>query len=303
MAPASRLVSVVIITRNRPKMVRNCLEHLFQQDYKPFETIVVDSSPDEQTHAVLDGFPQVMRLRIPNGQNNMPQARNLGIAQARGEIVAFIDDDSMVQEGWLSEIVRCYSEPNVGGVGGRVLDELEALRGTKKGEIGRILEDGHIVSGFDRSGTELIEVDHVRGCNMTFSRLALQEAGPFDHRYSGRNYLEDTDMGFRVKQAGYRILYNPRAVVHHLAARWKGAIATEEDSTTMFYLGRNTTYFYVKHFGLRTRALRHLLLGNSKGLFDTFWKHPGVRRLLALCAYVVGVATGWVAGMVCRGNK
>jgi hypothetical protein len=77
--------------------------------------------------------------------------------------------------------------------------------------------------------------------------------------------------------------------VHHLAARWQGPIATEENCVIQFYLGRNSTYFYVKHFGFRTRAMRQLLLGNSWARFDALWKQPGARRLLALNAYVLGV--------------
>jgi glycosyltransferase involved in cell wall biosynthesis len=122
--------SVIIITRNRPQMVRDCLEHLRRQTVAPDEVIVVDSSTGEDTQAVLDGYPEVVRLRIPDGRNNMPQARNLGIAHAHGEIIAFLDDDSMAQPDWLRCLLEPYADPTVGGVGGRVIDALEQSRAT-----------------------------------------------------------------------------------------------------------------------------------------------------------------------------
>ena len=89
-------VSVVIITRNRPAMLADCLAHVGQQSYIKYEIVVVDSSLSDETAAVVEDWTHATYVRIRGGRNNMPAARNAGIAQARGDVIAFIDDDSMV---------------------------------------------------------------------------------------------------------------------------------------------------------------------------------------------------------------
>ena len=129
-------MSVIIVTRDRPAMLRSCLEHLLQQDYdEDFETIVEDSSSDEQAQAVLDDFPQVVRLRIRHaGRTNINQARNLGIESATGTLIALLDDDCRARGNWLSRLVEACTASDTGITGGRCIHDYEtstidAIRG------------------------------------------------------------------------------------------------------------------------------------------------------------------------------
>src|SRR2546430_15616069 len=115
-------VSVIIITRNRPALLQHCLAHVLAQPYPHKEIIVVDSSSNDESERVVTQYPEVISVRLYGQRNNMPQARNKGLAAASGEIIAFIDDDAMVQSGWLDALLAAYLDETVGAVGGRIIE-------------------------------------------------------------------------------------------------------------------------------------------------------------------------------------
>src|SRR2546429_2595879 len=94
------LVSIIIITCNRPFLLQHCIERVLGQPYPHKEIIVVDSSSNNESEQVVVQYPEVISVRLRGQRNNMPQARNEGIAVSSGDILAFIDDDSMIQQGW-----------------------------------------------------------------------------------------------------------------------------------------------------------------------------------------------------------
>src|SRR6266566_1597930 len=119
---ANPTVSIIIITRNRPVLLQHCLEHVLAQPYPHKEIIVVDSSSNDESERVVVQYPEVISVRLHGQRNNMPQARNAGLAVSSGEIIAFIDDDAMVQPGWLDALLATYLDESVGAVGGRIVE-------------------------------------------------------------------------------------------------------------------------------------------------------------------------------------
>lgn len=292
-------VSIVVITRNRPQCIRLCLECIQNQDYSgSFEIIVVDSSSDEETQAVLDDYPEVVRLRIPNGRNNMPQARNLGIAHAQGGIVAFLDDDSYALPDWLSHLVGHYSDATVGGVGGRLIDPLRPPIGEKVGFLSispRIV----VRANFVIDTQQPIEVDHLSGGTMSFRRAILQEIGGFDSHYTGGNQLEETDVCVRVKAAGYRLLYEPRAAVNHLSIRTQG-FAGKPGISHRFHEAKNWAYFFTKNFGVRFVILKNIFGGYPWLRFRQFFAHPTSDTFHQALVILPGSLAGWILGLGSR---
>src|SRR5437588_5362550 len=115
-------VSIIIITYNRPFLLKHCLERVLAQSYAPKEIIVVDSSTNDESERVVAQYPEVIHVRLYGQRNNMPQARNEGIAVSSGDIIAFIDDDAMAQPGWLDTLLATYQDETVGAVGGRIVE-------------------------------------------------------------------------------------------------------------------------------------------------------------------------------------
>jgi len=249
---AEPLISVVIPTRNRASVLGQCLDALFDQSEPPFEIIVVDSSTDDATEQLLARYQEsVTYLRIPAAEGSAPHQKNLGARQAKGSIVAFIDDDSIVQPGWLAEIASCYDDPRVGAVGGMVLSaECPQAKPAGAGPVGQLHPIAfELLGGLAVDTQGLVEVQWLSGCNMSVRRDVFQRIGGFDTRYAGDFSWEEPDLCARVQRKGFKVLYNPRAKVYHLLApRSRVDRQTDEPG---YHWKRNRMYFFLKYAGLR----------------------------------------------------
>jgi glycosyltransferase involved in cell wall biosynthesis len=295
-------VSIVVITRNRAPWLRTCLEHLYRQDYAPFEIVVVDSSSNEETQIVLDGFPLVKRVRILDGCNNMPQARNQGLEVAQGDIVAFIDDDCYVHDGWLSHLLAHYADPEVGGVGGRIVDPTRPPRGQGVGII-RFDSPEKIIANFVVDTGSPIEVQHLCGGNMSFRRGIFEQVGGFDPRYGGTNNLEETDFCIRVWTKGWKLIYEPEAVADHMAAPRHGQERTMHDRQGALHAGHNRTYFCFRNFGYNYQTIKHVFGGMQLVYIGHFLKHRSRQSLEGIFLYGLGAWWGLADSLIVRSRR
>ena len=293
---ADSTVSIIIVTRNRPAVLRHCLAHVHAQSYPHKQVIVVDSSSNDESEQVVAQYPEVVSVRLYGQRNNMPQARNAGLAVSSGELIAFIDDDAMVQPSWLDALLATYQDETVGAVGGRVIEIPKPFCDLLTGSpcfsarpSGRI-----IVKNKGTASTDQVEVDWLPGCNMSFRRTALEQVGGFDRAYTLTNWREDMDIGLRVKKAGWRVVFDPAMAEFHVSART--GFHFEEHPLTQFSVGRNAAYFAVKHFGLNPYTLAcQLLLVPAKTCGRTFYR-SGFLSVAAL-TQTLGRFMGLVAGM------
>lgn len=206
------LVSVVIACPRPTWMLRECLTALLAQTHGAWECLVL---PDGDGTADADGpMPSDPRIRfIPTGKVRPAEKRNLGIRAARGEIVAFIDDDAYADAHWLEYAVRYFSEPGIGAVGGPGVtppgDSFLARAG------GRVY-DGLLVSGGYRyrykAGGVRRDVDDYPSCNLLVRKDLLDRIGGYRTDFWPG---EDTLLCKDIVDAGLRIVYDPWVVVHH----------------------------------------------------------------------------------------
>lgn len=290
-------VSVIVITRDRPACIRPCLEHIRDQDYPdPFEVIVVDSSTDDQTQAILDDFPQVVRLRVhpPRGKTNRPEAKNIAIQKARGDILAFLDDDSYAHPDWLAQLMKHYQDPTVGGVGGRLIDPSRPPIGERVGYL-TVSPRIDITANFVIDTGQPIEVDHLCGGTMSFRKALLTELGGFDPHYTGGNQLEETDVCVRVKALGYRLVYEPAAVVDHLSVRSQ-AFRGRPGISHRFHEAKNWAYFLAKNFGVRFVILKNIFGGYPWLRLRQFVLHPTSDTFHRAVVILPGSLVGWILG-------
>lgn len=222
-------VSVAICTRNRPEQLRRCLDSLRALDPPPetlaagFEILVIDNAPpDDATRRIVEGFPGIRYVLEPKPGLNF--ARNRALREARGDILAFVDDDVVVDRGWLGGLHAAWSEnPDARGFTGLVLPYALSSRAQILFE-----QRGGFRRGFDRIRYRQARLDDAlfpcgagifgAGANMAFDRATLLAIGGFDEALDTGPPLPgggDLDIFYRVARTGHSFIYEPQFAVFH----------------------------------------------------------------------------------------
>lgn len=258
-------VSVIVPTHNGAHLLAECLEALWEQTYRDFETIVVDDASTDGTQEVLLGYPEVRAVHIEGDQGHgFAAAANVGLATARGDLLVLLNNDAVPDPGWLSELIGAldrnpwasmaasrlmlYDRPDTFHSTGDYygLDGVPNSRGVWQRDLGQ----------YDREE----EVFGVCAAAAAYRREALKDivrcrgtAPPgrvFDPQLW--MYMEDVDLNLRARLRGHRTIYVPTARARHrLSATGGGTLAS-------YYVGRNMIYLLAKNLPLSVIA-RNLL--------------------------------------------
>lgn len=266
-ASACPTASVVVVNWNGLAYLNACFDALFtQQLHGDFEIVMVDNgSEDGSVQHVRRKFPRIRVLEV--GRNlGFSAGCNLGLRSARGRYLAVLDNDTRVQPGWLRALVDAIeSEPGIGAVDSKVLFRDSPAVINSAGLS--ILNDGRVVGrGFrlaDKGQYETrTEVFGAASTAALFRREMLEEVGPFDESYIA--YLDDADLAWRMRLAGWKALYEPHAVVHH-AYNGTGGRNLER---LLFLVNRNRLFTVMKNASWQMvwRVLRHLSFDNGAGV-------------------------------------
>jgi len=218
-------VSVVVCTRDRPGEIGACLEAIGRLDPRPLEVVVVDNAPsDEATREVVAGRFRWVRY-VREETPGLDHARNRGVRESRGEVIAFTDDDVRVDPRWVGEVQRAFdADPELGLVTGLVEPaelETEAQSWFEVyGGFGRGFRAWHRVHRRGRaiSWTEAGVGEYGAGANMALRRTALVDTGLFDPALDVGTPSRgggDLDIFFRVFKSGWLCRYEPKALVRH----------------------------------------------------------------------------------------
>jgi GT2 family glycosyltransferase len=219
-------ISVVIVSYRRHDEIRRCLRDLARQSTViPFEIVLVlQDYPDDVTEQLAGdvGDSTPLTLYRTNRGLGVHAARNVGIERARGDVVAFLDDDVRVAPDWITTLWAAYADPSIGGVGGFVehpgnrrmaIRMLRPILGLSAPRY-RIDWGGFHALPWSSHPTSDQDADWLSGCNMSFRRVALEQVGGFDEGYGAYGY-DDVDIGLRVRQAGWRLVSSRRLTVRH----------------------------------------------------------------------------------------
>ena len=191
--------SVVVCTLDRERWLRRALRALRRLRGPAFEVVVVNGpSRDRSGEVARRSGARV----VDYGERNLSGSRNAGIAAARGEFVAFLDDDAVPVRDWLTALLPAFDEAGVVAAGGPVLDR-------RDGGLALPLAVTPLGVPRPRNGSDRL-VPYVTGGNMAFPRLRLLEAGGFDENLPF--HLEDADLCLRLGRDG-RLAFRARAIV------------------------------------------------------------------------------------------
>jgi glycosyltransferase involved in cell wall biosynthesis len=215
-------MSVVICTRNRPYFLKTCLERLQQQVCKPAEIIVVDNgSETNETRLVVDGFENIKYVWEPKA--GLDIARNRGAYEAKYDLVAYTDDDTIPNPYWVYRVHETFRDPTIAAMTGLVIaasleTEAEVIFEKywpfNRGYVNK-LYDNNFFSSTLKTGPPVWEIG--AGANMAFRKSVFEEVGYFDERLDvgAAGCSGDSEQWYRILANGFKILYNPLAVVQH----------------------------------------------------------------------------------------
>ena len=219
-------VTVVVVSYRRHEEIVWCLADLAAQETRfPFEVVLVlQGYPAGIPEMLRSVFGEKLAMRVhstPHGLG-VHAARNAALTLARGEVVAFLDDDVRVPPDWVETLVPYYDDGAIGGVGGYVWHPgserlasrlLRPVLGLSSRRY-RIDWGGFHTIPWASHPARDQDADWLSGCNMSFRRTVLQQVGGFDEGYGSYGY-DDVDIGLRVRRAGWRLVSSRRLAVAH----------------------------------------------------------------------------------------
>lgn len=214
------VLSVVVCTRERPDDLERCLAALAGQTTGPLDVLVVDNAPRTDATRRVAGAGRVRYVVEPRPGLNC--ARNAGTRAARADLIAFTDDDAVPAPDWAHVLLEVFGDSAVAGVAGNMLPfelDTEAQRLFERylgGEAGR--RDRELRREYAPPFAPAAAGKVGAGANMAFRREKLAAVGPFDEAFDAGTLTRsggDTEMFGRLLDAGYRLVYEPRARVYH----------------------------------------------------------------------------------------
>jgi GT2 family glycosyltransferase len=331
-------VSVIVVTYNGRQYLADCLKSLHAQPLAATEAevIVVDNaSIDGTVEDIRQNNPWVKLIALPRNVG-FAAGNNAGIAAARGRYIALLNNDAVAQPGWLSAMLTAIEQaPSIGGVASKICFRHDSALINSTGLL--LYRDGRGGDrGFrQRDVGQFDKPDDVFGpCGAAalYRSEMLADVGGFDERLF--MYYEDLDLAWRARRRGWRFVYEPGAVVHHVHC----ASAGEDSPFFCFHVERNRVLVNWKNqsliiallviIGLPLRALRAwwrvlrrrrtvaLGIAYLLALFSSLWRLPGalndryrIRRTTAIrtASHVTpksqGVALGFPALHLRREKK
>ena len=241
-------VAIIVLNYNKKKDILDCLESIFKMDYKEFEVIVVDNgSSDSSVNDIRARYPDI---HIIESKKNLGVAggRNLGIdfanANLKYKFLLFLDDDIIIEKSALSELINPFNtNEKIGIVTPKCyLTKIPGAIGYAGGMsvnlfTGRIADIGH--GEMDKGQYD--EPGFIQSCAglCLVKRELINEIGIFDENFNPYGW-EDVDLSLRAGKNGFRIFYNPKAVIYH-----KGGKIGRGKAVEMYEFSKSKNYFYL----------------------------------------------------------
>ena len=196
-------VSIIVPVFNGEKTIEKCIQSLLNLHYPKdkYEIIIVDNNSTDNTRQIVEKYPVKLLLETKRGSY---AARNTGIKAAKGDFLAFTDSDCIADENWLKHLIKNFDDDEVGGVGGKVVAYnpvtfVEQYIAKFSGDL-------------DQETFVRYKKPFIITANAMYKRDVLDKVGLFDESLLSGG---DMDMGWRVFEKGFKIVYEPKAIVYH----------------------------------------------------------------------------------------
>lgn len=269
-------ISVAIITRKRAEDLKECLESLSGQIKKPYEVVVVDNGPTQATKKVVEGFKKKLPIKyVVESKIGVSYARNKAIKAAKGEIIAFCDDDCVLDEKWIRQIELAFKRrPKNYFFVGKSLNYYP----------GNIFAQASFF--FYKKWWQETDVPFDTKNGAFKKKPVLKYKIQFDSGFAPFGCGEDVDFGEKLIEKGMRVLYEPKMVVYH-----------KEPNTFLKFLKsrfeRGRLIFFLKKEGKKNTVLNKKInrsyLKENLTLFQKITKGlPVIKRVFFSFCLIAG---------------
>ena len=253
MMPTEPYITIIILNYNGMGFLEGCIDSVLKSNYSNFEAILVDNASTDGSLGWAESIASKdSRLRIIKSAKNLlfTGGNNLGIKHARGEYIIVLNNDTEVERSWLKEIALVMQDESIGAAQPKILvfnqfpktidyagagiDRLGYAKGYARGEI----DSGQI------NGVQ--EIFYAGGTAMILKKKILKDVGLFDERFGA--HWEDTDLSWRIRLNGYKIVLIPRAVVYH-----KGSLSMRKFAKSQkvaFWIRKNRIAGLIKNYSI-----------------------------------------------------
>ena len=295
-------LSVIVCTRDRPQQLRRCLARigsLVHPTQGTVEILVVNNGRRDGVPELVDEVARGASLPFRYLEEPAPglaRGRNRGLAEARGEIIAFTDDDCLPAEDWLAALETAFCRRAVDLLGGRVelhspSDRPVTIKTKPRRES--------LLAASDLDG-------FLHGCNFAFRRSVVERIGGFDPRLGAGSLVpgaEDTDLVYRAFRAGFGVSYEPSVVVAHAHGRKTARAEARLRRRYRIALGALQTKYALRG----DRDMRAWLVRDLRrhlGAAGAAWRSPArMAAALRLASHhLQGAARYLVASKLLRGD-
>lgn len=237
------LISIVIPNWNGKHLLEKCLTSINNLVYDNFEVIIVDNgSSDDSIEYISSNFPKI-RL-VPLASNTgFAHAVNVGIKACKGEYIALLNNDTEVDRYWLSELVKPFLQSQeIGIVASKLLNFYDRARIDSAGDVLNIVGQAYPIGGGELDCPVWNEgrfIFSATGGASAYRKSLLEEIGLFEEIFF--MYFEDVDISYRAQRAGYKVWYQPSAVIYHI----QKASSKKSRELLEYYLYRNFVVNYL----------------------------------------------------------
>ncbi|MBX3049997.1 MAG: glycosyltransferase [Caldilineaceae bacterium] len=195
-------VTVAIPCYNGAQYLDKTIRSVLAQQRPADKVLVVDDGSTDDSASIAARYP-VRTISLPTNQG-LSAVRNRAVAETEGDVLAFVDVDASADPAWLGTLLESYGEPGVSGAGGPGIESNIQSKVDRWRQL-------HATQG--HGSQPLRKAPHLFGLNMSYRVGALRAVNGFDTNL--RTNAEDMDVGYRLNDAGYRLVYRPDAIVYH----------------------------------------------------------------------------------------
>lgn len=286
-------VTVIIPNYNGLRFLKDCLTALENQSMKDFETLVIDNaSSDESVAYIRENFPNV-NVMVMEKNLGFSGGVNVGIQSAKTPYVLLLNNDTEVDTHFVEEMIHAIEEsPNIFSVSSKMIQFYDREKLDDAGDLYGILGWG-FQRGIDAPATSYTKKEEIfSACAgaAIYRKDVFEKIGYFDELHFA--YLEDIDVGYRGKIAGYKNMYCPTAIVYHVGS---GTSGSKYNSFKVKLAARNSVYLNYKNMPNIQLVINSLPLCLGWFLKWRFFKKNGFEK-----DYVDGLKEGFSTRKKCK---